>query len=126
MTTKRLRLALLLAPMALAAQSLAEFEKRITEFTLANGMHFIVLERRSAPVASFHLHVDAGAVDDLDRGAQAVLDVGALAALGLRAVVAVGEPRLDAAGVLQRQGGQAGAKQGGADVQRQQAWRAGV
>jgi predicted Zn-dependent peptidase len=64
MTTKRLRLALLLVPTALAAQSLAEFEKRITEFTLANGMHFIVLERRSAPVASFHLHVDAGAVDD--------------------------------------------------------------
>jgi len=51
-------------PLALAAQSLAEFEKKITEFTLANGMHFIVLERHAAPVASFHLHVDAGAVND--------------------------------------------------------------
>ena len=64
MTIKRLRLALLLMPLALAAQSLAEFEKKITEFTLANGMHFIVLERHAAPVASFHLHVDAGAVND--------------------------------------------------------------
>ena len=64
MTIKRLRLALLLMPLALAAQSLSEFEKRITEFTLANGMHFIVLERHAAPVASFHLHVDAGAVND--------------------------------------------------------------
>ena len=64
MTIKRLRLALLLIPAVLAAQSLAEFEKKITEFTLANGMHFIVLERHAAPVASFHLHVDAGAVND--------------------------------------------------------------
>jgi len=64
MTIKRLRLAQLLVPTILAAQSLAEFEKRITEFTLANGMHFIILERHSAPVASFHLHVNAGAVDD--------------------------------------------------------------
>lgn len=64
MTTKRLRLALLFVPAVLAAQSLADFEKKITEFTLANGMHFIVLERHAAPVASFHLHVNAGAVDD--------------------------------------------------------------
>ncbi len=64
MTIKRLSLALLLMPAVLAAQSLAEFEKRITEFTLANGMHFIVLERHAAPVTSFHLHVDAGAVND--------------------------------------------------------------
>jgi predicted Zn-dependent peptidase len=58
------RLALLFVPVVLAAQSLVEFEKRITEFTLANGLHFIVLERHAAPVASFHLHVNAGAVND--------------------------------------------------------------
>jgi predicted Zn-dependent peptidase len=46
------------------AQSLQEFEKRVTEFTLANGMHFIVLERHAAPVVSFHTYVNAGSVDD--------------------------------------------------------------
>ena len=47
-----------------AAQSLKEFEKRVTEFTLPNGLHFIILERHDAPVVSFHSHVNAGAVDD--------------------------------------------------------------
>ncbi len=48
----------------LAAQSLKEFEKRVTEFTLANGLHFIVFERHEAPVVSFHSYVNAGSVDD--------------------------------------------------------------
>ena len=46
------------------AQSLKDFEKHVTEFTLANGMHFIVLERHNAPVVSFHSYVNAGAVND--------------------------------------------------------------
>jgi predicted Zn-dependent peptidase len=46
------------------AQDLKEFEKRVTEFTLQNGMHFLVLERHQAPVVSFHTYVNAGAVDD--------------------------------------------------------------
>jgi predicted Zn-dependent peptidase len=46
------------------AQDLKEFEKRVTEYTLANGMHFIVLERHQAPVVSFHTYINAGAVDD--------------------------------------------------------------
>lgn len=50
----------LLAP----AQSLQEFEKRVTEFDLPNGLHFIVLERHEAPVVSFHAYVDVGSVDD--------------------------------------------------------------
>jgi len=58
----------LLLPLALAgtlaAQNLAEFEKRVTEFTLPNGLHFIVLERHEAPVVSFHTYVNAGSVDD--------------------------------------------------------------
>jgi predicted Zn-dependent peptidase len=48
----------------LAAQNLEEFEKAITEFTLDNGLHFIVLERHDAPVVSFQTHVDVGSVDD--------------------------------------------------------------
>lgn len=49
---------------ALFAQSLADFEKKVTEFTLANGLHFIVVERHGAPVVSFQTFVNAGAVDD--------------------------------------------------------------
>src|SRR5919108_361829 len=48
----------------LSAQSLKDFEKRVTEFTLGNGMHFIILERHEAPVVSFHSYVNAGSVDD--------------------------------------------------------------
>ncbi|HVW83702.1 MAG TPA: insulinase family protein, partial [Bryobacteraceae bacterium] len=63
-----MKLAHLLLPMVLAgslsAQNLADFEKRVTEFTLANGLHFIVLERHEAPVVSFHTYVNAGSVDD--------------------------------------------------------------
>src|SRR5467141_3726364 len=58
------RTALFLVPVLLCAQSLKDFEKRITEFTLPNGMHFIVFERHEAPVVSFHSYVNAGSVDD--------------------------------------------------------------
>jgi predicted Zn-dependent peptidase len=51
-------------PVFVRAQDLKEFEKRVTEFTLPNGLHFIVLERRQAPVVSFHTYVNAGSVDD--------------------------------------------------------------
>src|ERR1700722_5998790 len=58
----------LLVPAMLAAQSVAElqksFEKKVTEFTLANGLHFIVIERHEAPVVSFHTYVNVGSVDD--------------------------------------------------------------
>ncbi len=46
------------------AQTLQQFEKRVTEFTLANGLHFIVVERHEAPVVSFHTYVSAGSIDD--------------------------------------------------------------
>ncbi len=55
---------LLLAPLGILAQDFREFEKRVTEFSLANGLHFIVLERHAAPVVSFHTYVNAGSVDD--------------------------------------------------------------
>src|SRR6185436_17636480 len=54
----------LLAPLVIQAQNLKEFEKKVTEFTLANGMHFIVIERHDAPVVSFNTHVNAGSLDD--------------------------------------------------------------
>src|SRR6202035_4841710 len=56
--------ALLLCPLALVAQSLKDFEKRVSEFTLGNGLHFIIFERHEAPVVSFHSYVNAGSVDD--------------------------------------------------------------
>ena len=41
-----------------------EFEKKVSEFTLLNGLHFIVIERHDAPVVSFHTYVNVGSVDD--------------------------------------------------------------
>src|ERR1700691_2606158 len=65
MKSPKLRLVLMfLCPLLLAAQSLKDFEKRVTEFTLGNGLHFIVFERHEAPVVSFHSYVNAGSVDD--------------------------------------------------------------
>src|SRR5678815_3751811 len=55
---------LLLLPGLLFGQNLQEFEKKVTSFTLANGLTFLVIERHDAPVVSFHTYVNAGAVDD--------------------------------------------------------------
>ncbi len=49
---------------ALHAQNLPEFEKKVTQFTLANGLSFLVVERHDAPVVSFHTHVSAGSLND--------------------------------------------------------------
>jgi predicted Zn-dependent peptidase len=57
-------LAWLLLSSTARAQNLADFEKAITEFTLDNGLRFVVLERHGAPVASFHTYADVGSVDD--------------------------------------------------------------
>lgn len=46
------------------AQNLEEFEKKVTEFTLDNGLHFIVIERHDAPVASFYTQVNVGGIDE--------------------------------------------------------------
>ncbi len=55
---------LALGPAALG-QDLTEFEKRLTKFTLDNGLTFLVLERHEAPVVSFHTYADVGAVDEV-------------------------------------------------------------
>ena len=52
-------------PNPASAQDLAAFEKRMTEFTLQNGLKFLVLERHEAPVVSFHTYADVGAVDEV-------------------------------------------------------------
>ncbi|MBV9766410.1 MAG: insulinase family protein [Acidobacteriaceae bacterium] len=46
------------------SQSLKEFEKKVTEFTLSNGLHFIIVERHDAPVVAFNSYANVGAVDD--------------------------------------------------------------
>src|SRR5215208_1523680 len=53
-----------LAPLTAPAQDLKAFEKKVTEFTLPNGLHFIVVERHDAPVVSFHTFVNTGSVND--------------------------------------------------------------
>src|SRR5580658_1840916 len=60
----RVRLLLLTFPAFLVAQSLKDFEKKVTEFTLPNGLHFLIIERHEAPVVSFHTYVNVGSVDD--------------------------------------------------------------
>ncbi|MHC4465924.1 MAG: insulinase family protein [Planctomycetota bacterium] len=46
------------------AQDLSEFEERMSEFALENGITFLVLQRHEAPVVSFHTYADVGAVDE--------------------------------------------------------------
>ena len=41
-------------------------ESRVQEFTLSNGLHFIVLERSMAPIVSCHTYADVGAFDEVD------------------------------------------------------------
>ncbi|MBV8842901.1 MAG: insulinase family protein [Bryobacterales bacterium] len=60
----RARFLLLLIPGLLAAQSLQDFEKKVTKFTLPNGLTMLVIERHEAPVVSFHTYVNVGSVDD--------------------------------------------------------------
>jgi predicted Zn-dependent peptidase len=47
------------------SQNLSEFEKKVTEFTLKNGMKFILVEKHEAPVISFITYADVGAVDEV-------------------------------------------------------------
>ena len=63
------RAALLLLWLGLAAGNLSGFdfsaiEDKISDFTLDNGMKFIVMEDHSAPVVSFVILADVGSVDD--------------------------------------------------------------
>ncbi|TVQ05346.1 MAG: insulinase family protein [Leptolyngbya sp. DLM2.Bin27] len=57
-------------PSSQTAQAIQPYLDRvaaaITEFTLDNGMTFIVMERHQAPVVSFMIHANVGAVDEAD------------------------------------------------------------
>lgn len=59
-------LALLILPFSQVgyAQSLDEFEEKVTEFTLDNGLTFIVIERPVAPVVSFATYVNVGGANN--------------------------------------------------------------
>jgi predicted Zn-dependent peptidase len=46
------------------AQEFQELQKKVGEFTLPNGLHFIVAERHESPVASFHILVNVGSAQD--------------------------------------------------------------
>lgn len=45
---------------------LERFKQQITEFTLDNGLKFIVLENHDAPIVSFVTYADVGGVDEPD------------------------------------------------------------
>jgi predicted Zn-dependent peptidase len=47
-----------------ATAQLEELKSKIQEFTLANGMKFIVLERHESPVVSFYTHADVGSAQE--------------------------------------------------------------
>ncbi|WP_339856842.1 pitrilysin family protein [Pseudohongiella acticola] len=48
----------------LSAQDVDAIAERVTEFTLDNGLHFIIIERPVAPVATFVTFVNVGGVDE--------------------------------------------------------------
>ena len=56
--------ALLLAALATSAGDFGELRKRVSEFTLSNGLRFVVLERHDSPLVSFHTVVNVGSIND--------------------------------------------------------------
>lgn len=52
-------------PATLMGQSVEEFEERVTEATLSNGLKVILVERHDAPVAAFVNWVDVGSVNEV-------------------------------------------------------------
>jgi predicted Zn-dependent peptidase len=60
----RLLVCLTLAVVPVSAQDLGAFEKRLTRFSLDNGMTFLVLERHTAPVVTLLTFADVGSVDE--------------------------------------------------------------
>jgi len=55
---------LLYLPASVVSQNLETFEENVTEFTLDNGLHFIIVERNVAPVAHFFTLVDVGSANE--------------------------------------------------------------
>jgi predicted Zn-dependent peptidase len=55
---------LFLARLAAPGQDFQDFQKNVTDFTLPNGIHFLVVERHDAPQVSVRVYIGAGAVND--------------------------------------------------------------
>jgi predicted Zn-dependent peptidase len=53
-----------LSPQKIQAQIFDSIKNRVKEHTLTNGMKFIVLERKEAPVVSFHVYADVGSANE--------------------------------------------------------------
>ena len=51
-------------PRAARADDGSSWTDRVSEFTLGNGLHFIVLERHNAPVVSCSTYASVGAFDE--------------------------------------------------------------
>ncbi len=60
-----LPLVALVLPATLSAQSLEDFEAKVTEATLSNGIDVILVEKHDAPVTAFVNWVDVGGVNEL-------------------------------------------------------------
>ncbi len=58
-------LVLLAVALPAAAGDYRELEQEVREFTLPNGMHFLVVRRPEVPVFSFNVYVDAGSVNEV-------------------------------------------------------------
>ena len=56
--------AVLLLPVLSLSQNLEAFEENVTEFTLDNGLHFIIVERNVSPTAHFFTLVDVGSANE--------------------------------------------------------------
>lgn len=54
----------LILPLSVSSQNLETFEESVTEFTLDNGLHFIIIERPVAPVASFVTFANVGSANE--------------------------------------------------------------
>src|SRR5690625_2858821 len=64
MIRKLLIWATALACFPAGAQDVDRFSESVSEFTLDNGMHFIIVERPVAPIATFVTFVNVGSVDE--------------------------------------------------------------
>ncbi len=56
---------LLSAAVATAGEGYRDLENQVQEFTLDNGIHFMVLERHDVPVFSFRTYVNVGSVNEV-------------------------------------------------------------
>ncbi|NOZ61436.1 MAG: insulinase family protein [Calditrichaeota bacterium] len=59
-------LSLCLLSSSTLAQNFDAMKKKVSEYTLDNGMKFIVMERHDAPVVSFHVYANVGSANEVN------------------------------------------------------------